>query len=250
MIAKVITHGNTRDEALSKLHHALAQTEIVGVTTNIGFLTALCRHDDFAQGRVDTGLIERDIAALIGPDEPPIAVVLSAFMATYDPVDVPFAGFSQWGRITQTLSMKRADQTHEARISYRADQTQIEYDSEIHTLVPTPSGFEIDGVPLPPARKIGGQVSCFGPTHYHFQLIDPLDHKSEKGASQTGIQSPMPGMVKQVAVTAGQKAQEGDALLMLEAMKMEHILRAPRDCVIEEVLCNPEQQVQAGDLLI
>ena len=60
----------------------------------------------------------------------------------------------------------------------------------------------------------------------------------------------MPGLVKQVAVTAGQKVQEGDALLMLEAMKMEHILRAPRDCVIEEVLCNPEQQVQAGDLLI
>ena len=71
MIAKVITHGKTRDEALNKLHHALAQTEIVGVTTNIGFLTALCRHDDFAQGRVDTGLIERDITALVGPDEPP-----------------------------------------------------------------------------------------------------------------------------------------------------------------------------------
>ena len=60
----------------------------------------------------------------------------------------------------------------------------------------------------------------------------------------------MPGLVKQVAVTTGQEVQEGDALLMLEAMKMEHILRAPRDCVIEEVLCNPEQQVQAGDLLI
>ena len=250
MIAKVITHGKTRDEALSKLHHALAQTEIVGVTTNIGFLTALCRHDDFAQGRVDTGLIERDITALIGPDEPPIVVVLSAFMATYDPIDVPFAGFSQWGPITQTVSMKRADQTYEARISYRADQTQIDYAGEIHTLVPSPSGFELDGVPLPSARKIGGHVSCFGPTPYHFQLIDPLDRKSETGASQTGIQSPMPGLVKQVAVTAGQKVQEGDALLMLEAMKMEHILRAPRDCVIEEVLCNPEQQVQAGDLLI
>ena len=85
---------------------------------------------------------------------------------------------------------------------------------------------------------------------YHFQLIDPLDRKSDTGASQTGIQSPMPGLVKQVAVTAGQKVQEGDALLMLEAMKMEHILRAHRDCVIEEVLCTPEQQVQAGDVLI
>jgi 3-methylcrotonyl-CoA carboxylase alpha subunit len=250
MIAKVITHGKTRDEALNKLHHALAQTEIVGVTTNIGFLTALCRHDDFAHGRVDTGLIERDLTALIGPDEPPIAVVLSAFMALYDPIDVPFAGFSQWGRIAQTVSMKWADQTYEARISYRADQIQIEYAGQIHTLVPTCGGFELDGVPLPFARKIGGHVSCFGPTPYHFQLIDPLDRKSDAGASQTGIQSPMPGLVKQVAVTAGQKVQEGDALLMLEAMKMEHILRAPRDCVIEEVLCNPEQQVQAGDLLI
>ncbi len=250
MIAKVITHGKTRDEALHKLHHALEQTEIVGVTTNIGFLTALCRHDDFAQGRVDTGLIERDITALIGPDEPPIAVVLSALMAMYDPIDVPFVGFSQWGHIAQTVSLKRADKTYEARISYRDDQTAIKYAGQIHKLVRTYNGLEIDGVPLPSARKIGAYVSCFGPSPYQFQLIDPLDRKSEQDASQTGIKSPMPGLVKQVAVAAGQKVQEGDALLMLEAMKMEHILRAPRDCVIEEVLCTPEQQVQAGDLLI
>ena len=56
---------------------------------------------------------------------------------------------------------------------------------------------------------------CFGPMPYHFQLIDP-DRKSDAGASQTGIQSPMPGLVKQVAVQAGQNVQEGDALLMLK----------------------------------
>ena len=65
-----------------------------------------------------------------------------------------------------------------------------------------------------------------------------------------GIQSPMPGLVKHVAVCAGRQVQEGETLLMLEAMKMEHILRAPRDCTIAELLCHPEQQVQAGDLLI
>ena len=140
MIAKVITHGKTRDEALNKLHHALAQTEIVGVTTNIGFLTALCRHDDFAQGRVDTGLIERDIAALIGPDEPPIAVVLSALWPRMILWMFPLQGIPN-GSIPQTVSMKRADQTYEARISYRSDQTQIEYDGQIHTLVPTPVGL-------------------------------------------------------------------------------------------------------------
>jgi len=250
MIAKVITHGKTRDEALHKLHHALAQTEIAGVTTNVGFLTALCRHVDFAHGRVDTGLIERDITALIGPDEPPIQVLLAAFMALYDPLDIPFAGFTQWGRISQTVSFASADRSYEARISSQADQTQIEYAGQSHMLLQTPNGFEIDGVRLPLARKIDGHVSCFGPTPYHFQLIDPLDRKSDAGTSQTGIQSPMPGLVKQVAVSAGQGVQEGDQLLMLEAMKMEHILRAPRDCVIEEVLCHLEQQVQAGDLLI
>ena len=86
MIAKIISHGKTRDEALNKLHQALAKTEIVGVTTNIGFLTALCRHGDFAQGRVDTGLIERDITALVGPDEPPIVVVLSVWPDHANPV--------------------------------------------------------------------------------------------------------------------------------------------------------------------
>ena len=250
MIAKVITHGATRDEALNKLHNSLVQTEIMGVTTNIGFLTALCRHDEFSHGQVDTGLIERDITVLIGSDEPPIDVVLSAFVAGYDRIDVPFAGFTQWGRIAQTVSMRRADTTYEARIMYCTDHIQIEYADTIHRLDRAINGHELDGVPLPPARKIGGAISCFGPTPYHFHQTDPLDRKSDVGSSQMGIQSPMPGLVKHVAVRAGQQVQEGETLLMLEAMKMEHILRAPRDCTIAELLCHPEQQVHAGDLLI
>jgi len=250
MIAKVIMHGATRDEALHKLHHALAQTEIVGVTTNIGFLTALCRHDDFAQGQVDTGLIERDITALIGTDTPALSALISAFMAAHDPIDVPFPGFTQWGDITQSISLQRAGATYQARINYLNDKTQIEYAGDLYTVVRAVSGFEWNGVPLPSARKFGDQVSCFGSTPYHFHLADPLDRKSDSGAAQTGAQSPMPGLVKQVAVAAGQHVEEGEALLMLEAMKMEHILRAPRDCVIAEVLCHPEQQVQAGDILI
>jgi 3-methylcrotonyl-CoA carboxylase alpha subunit len=66
MIAKVIAHGKTRTEALGKLAGALGRTEIAGTVTNTAFLARLCRDADFAAGRLDTGLIDRNIASLTG----------------------------------------------------------------------------------------------------------------------------------------------------------------------------------------
>ena len=70
MIAKIVTHGPTREIALAQLVSALEATEVAGVTTNLSFLTALARHEGFASGAVDTGLIDRDLAALTTP--PPL----------------------------------------------------------------------------------------------------------------------------------------------------------------------------------
>lgn len=250
MIAKVITHGKTRSEALQKLHVALSQTEIIGVTTNLGFLSALCRHEGFSAGQVDTGLIERDIDLLVGSDQPPIPSILAALLAAYDPTPQPFLGFTQWGGLKQIVSIKRDDQEFSARVKIGSEGAIVEYEGESYDLSRTDGVWTLNGTPIPRARKVGHQVSSFGDSPFHFICPDPLDRKTTSAASQTGVLSPMPGLVKRVTVSAGQSVSEGDALLMLEAMKMEHILRAPRDCIIQEVLCSEEQQVQAGDMLI
>ena len=81
MIAKVIAHGKTRAEALGKLAGALGRTEIAGTVTNTAFLTKLCRDDDFAAGRLDTGLIDRNIASLTARALAPEAIVVLAVLA-------------------------------------------------------------------------------------------------------------------------------------------------------------------------
>ncbi|MDP7239578.1 MAG: 3-methylcrotonyl-CoA carboxylase, partial [Candidatus Latescibacteria bacterium] len=79
MIAKVIVHGPTRQAALGKLLASLEATEVAGCVTNAGFLAALCRHEGFAAGDVDTGLIDRDLTQLI--EEPSIPVDAIALAA-------------------------------------------------------------------------------------------------------------------------------------------------------------------------
>jgi len=79
---------------------------------------------------------------------------------------------------------------------------------------------------------------------------DSFLHTAEQESVIGRLTAPMHGKIVALMVAAGEEVKLGAPLVVLEAMKMEHILRAPRDCLIEEVLCNPEQQVQAGDLLI
>jgi 3-methylcrotonyl-CoA carboxylase alpha subunit len=81
MIAKVIVHGASRTQALARMRAALADTLIAGTITNKAFLSALCAHDGFAAGEVDTGLIERDLDKLVGQPEPPLLAKAVAALA-------------------------------------------------------------------------------------------------------------------------------------------------------------------------
>ena len=254
MIAKIITHGGARDIALGKMAQALAETQVAGSVTNLAFLRALVRHDDFAAGRVDTGLIDRDIDTLT-PDPVPCikARSLAALgFAGLTGENAHETGFGLWARVPVTVKFGHKGDEIEAKIT-TLDQRNfhIELDGGFVTVTRTDGTWWVGGDKTPAEIAVlGDNVTVFWGNNYHFEGIDVLDVAHGAGGDPSLIEAPMPGLVKAVMVEAGAVVQEGDALAILEAMKMEHTLTVARDGVVAEVLCEAGGQVEAGAALI
>ncbi|WP_208352054.1 acetyl/propionyl/methylcrotonyl-CoA carboxylase subunit alpha [Pseudaestuariivita rosea] len=278
MIAKLIVWGETRDVALAKLDRALSQTQVGGTVTNLAFLRALTRHSGFKAGDVDTGLIDRDLEALsVQPEPCSRAQSLAALGAMGLHQGVPeFAGFSLWGPVAQTVEFMRGDQVIKAQIKTKGSAGprvaqmrrpggrvgaarcftpggvfEVEIGDACHRIEGSDNGWRIDGQSVP-ADVIthDSHVSVFWGNGYTFDLIDPLARDTAAGAGGNVIEAPMPGLVKMVGVTAGADVSEGDRLAILEAMKMEHSMTAPRSGKVAEVLVAEGTQVEAGQALI
>ncbi|MFP3920103.1 MAG: biotin carboxylase N-terminal domain-containing protein [Dichotomicrobium sp.] len=266
MIAKVIAHGPTRTAALNRLTAALEGCQVTGSVTNLAFLRALSRHDGFARGEVDTGLIERDLDALALEAPPSTAVIalaalgglgLLAERAGSDPWD-RLAGWRHWSDAKQFVVLEdrgtRIDATvttlGEGRHAVEAGSARVEL-----AVAPTRGAgvtvtqdghrFRADVLTAP------GAVSVFaGGQGFTFALPNALAGTETDSAAGDAVIAPMPGLVRTVSVAAGASVTRGDALVVLEAMKMEHTLRAPRDGTIAEVLVADGDQVGDGAILL
>ncbi|OJY33544.1 MAG: 3-methylcrotonyl-CoA carboxylase [Rhodobacterales bacterium 65-51] len=239
MIAKVIVHGPTREVALQKLSRALAETQVAGTVTNLGFLGALARHPGFAAGDVDTGLIERDLEALVSDPAPSAGVRAAALLASAGLTARPALGFTLWAPLARRLAVRQGDEVTEGLLTLDAEGPRITVEGE--SLVP----------PVLPVVQAGGLIHVFDKGACHsFAPVDPLAREASGGAAGNATLSPMPGLVKAVFVAPGQAVAAGDRLAILEAMKMEHTLTAARDGVVAEVLVTPGTQVEAGAALI
>lgn len=248
MIAKLTTHAATRDDALAALERALAQTQIAGTVTNIAFLGALARNARFANGDVDTGLIEAELDELIQTPEPCAKTRALAAIASLDPSRDPLAGLTLWDPLEQALDLDG----HAMRVRVLGpDRFEVFADERWIKLSRQDDSWSIDGQKTS-AAVIGhlGGVSVFWGGHYHFKLHDPVDREAAAGASDGLIRAPMPGLVKSVAVVAGESVEPGQGLAVLEAMKMEHTLSATHAGKVVELLCAPGAQVAAGDVLL
>jgi 3-methylcrotonyl-CoA carboxylase alpha subunit len=262
MIAKVIVHGPDRATALKMLTATLADCHVGGATTNIGFLSALSKHADFQAGNVDTHLIARDLDALVATDGPSDQIIAAASVMSLGLVRQchsdaweDLANWRHWSNATYTSRITRGDDVITQRVEVLPDG-QFMVDDALTFGIAHKSGtqyaLQVNGVRDAIDIVVRGQsifVFYNGLTHA-FETADPLAASDQTRDGGDHVIAPMPGLVTIVSAKPGQTVSEGDSLIVLEAMKMEHTLRAPRDGIIAQVLAQPGMQVVDGDLLL
>ncbi|UFM63593.1 biotin/lipoyl-binding protein [Paracoccus sp. MA] len=248
MIAKIVTHGATRAIALRALESALVDTEVAGSVTNVDFLIALTRHEGFGKGEVDTGLIARDLQALVAAAEPdPRAKALAVLgLAGLDDPRIR-GGITLWQPLRRTIAWEGGEAVLEvlgpgaARVTLEGSTHEIGYEG---------GRWWVDGSPRR-SRIVNHAAgsSVFGGRSLTLAPLDPLARGGEEAGGGMTL-SPMPGLVKAIFVEPGQEVAAGEPLAILEAMKMEHTLTAARAGKVAEVLAAAGDQVEAGAALI
>jgi 3-methylcrotonyl-CoA carboxylase alpha subunit len=252
MIAKVITHGPTRDVALARLGRALSQTQVAGTVTNLAFLGALAQHSDFAAGDVDTGLIGRDLSDLaVDPAPGPRQKVAAAMVAAGVLKGGENRGFSLWQPLARSVWLAWRGAPIEVVLRCHGAEVVVWNADGAEGVARRIGGvWQIDGVDMPDSAIDKAVVTVFDDLGLAFDIVDPLERASGGGGDGNVIEAPMPGLVKAVFAAAGQKVVKGDRLAVLEAMKMEHALLAERDGIVAEVLTVTGAQVEAGAALV
>ncbi|WP_276121711.1 acetyl/propionyl/methylcrotonyl-CoA carboxylase subunit alpha [Pararhizobium qamdonense] len=266
MIAKLIVHGTTRAAALARLTAALENSHIGGVANNLDFLARLSRQADFAAGHPDTGLIDREVEALTAADAPDETVLALAAVLSLGTLQVPPAGdpfrtlghWQIWGQATRTVTLDHHGERHVLRVAARGlDLFAVNSSSRV---IPVRiSGrfeggchVEADGRQsrLQRLEIARGFTLLVDGRAYDFQIPDPLDSEAETAAGSDRLTAPMPGLIKLVRVRQGDAVAKGDALIVMEAMKMELTLAASRDGIVETLLVAEGDQTAEGAVLL
>lgn len=259
MIAKVICHAPTRDEALDRLAQALSQTVVAGPRTNLAFLKKLAEAEGFRSGPFDTGFIDRNIAAL-GAEPQPLdaAAVAAAALQLEEERQVagsaealsrgsaearsPWAvadGFALMPQPALGLPLLIDGERFDARIEWSEDGARV-----------TLPGHEIaEGeheIALARAER-GTYLALHRGRQTAVALFDPFAVDLDAAAGGGGVvKAPMHGKLIALFVAPGDAVVKGQRLAIVEAMKMEHVLTAPRDGTVSEVAGVPGGQVAEG----
>jgi acetyl-CoA/propionyl-CoA carboxylase biotin carboxyl carrier protein len=264
MLAKVIAWGPDRETARARLDAALGQTAVLGVSTNTAFLRALLADPDVVEGRLDTGLIERRGNALTALAPPSPVVFAAAAMAellesepdgaVVDPWDVP----DGWrlGEPAWTVRRLQAAGGEPVTVRLRGRSTSAEVrvgDGEPTVASASRTGdrltVTLDGLTGSFAvAHVGGTVWLAAdgrafPLREHERLASAAGAAESDGA----VTSPMPGTVTVVQASLGDRVEAGTPLLVVEAMKMEHVLTAPVAGVVAELPVTAGQSVRLDE---
>jgi acetyl-CoA/propionyl-CoA carboxylase biotin carboxyl carrier protein len=267
MLAKVIAWGEDRSLALRRLDAALRETVLLGLDTNIGFLRDLLADQDVRAGRLDTGLVGRRLAdwtAAALPTEVLVAAAAHALLelepagSVVDPFDVPGGwrvGAPAW--TTWRMSVTGHDPVG-VRIRGRAGAAEV----AVGDAEPVPCSawrdgdalvVTVDGATRRYAWALDGDTLWLGRDGRAWGIREqaPLDAAASAEAGAGGpVLSPMPGTVTAVEVTDGQPVDAGARLVVVEAMKMEHVLTAPVAGVVRELRARPGDTVAKDAVLL
>ena len=266
MVAKVIVHGDTRAQALARLDDALAQTHIIGLTTNVQFLRHVLQSPSFAQANLDTGLIPREAGVLFNQERVGLSLAAAADVAQTllderaAEVNDPFGKTDGWrshGVFTRRFAFEFAGEPVQAGLTYLHDGAlsfKVGEVAGVLEFTATPAGIDLRFAGQRALVTVyrQGEVAHIHTAQGATQIIaiDLLLHAGEAPAEVGRLTAPMPGKVVSFAVKAGDIVKRGQALAVMDAMKMEHTIAAPIDGVVEELLYAPGDQVVEGAELL
>ena len=264
MLGKLIAHAPTRAEAIDQLRTGLNQTAVLGLPTNRAFLAACLQHPVFRAGEALIPFLaeQADVVrqSLHATDEARTVAALAVLYAEQAPAAAMPCPFTRPVRMAQgtdvfSLSVQELGQgqvrlhagelTHQAHVQRHADVVQIDLNG---------SRWQ--------ARAVASQdhsaaprwhVQLQGPKCFELWLTDQSHSAPSTGASAQAAQSlraPFNGKLIALHVQEGQSVQQGDAVLVIESMKLEHILCAPRDAVVHSLSASIGQQVGPGQVLV
>jgi 3-methylcrotonyl-CoA carboxylase alpha subunit len=274
LIAKVIAWGEDRETARARLQRVLADTAILGVATNLAFLHRVIGDPDFAAAAIDTGFIDRRRDALLPAPQPvpDIALAAAALSRLLSQTEAAVLGpgadrFTPWARVDGwRLNGEAAPQT----LVFRHGGEELPVDA-----IAEGSGWRLRlggrDCQATAARRADGRlaVTLDGRTvplrvlehdaelavfldgeSWHFIALDPLLPPPGADAGAGRLTAPMPGRVIQLLVVPGEAVRRGQPMMVIEAMKMEHTIAAPRDGVVEAVHYHAGDPVEEGAELI
>jgi acetyl-CoA/propionyl-CoA carboxylase, biotin carboxylase, biotin carboxyl carrier protein len=263
MLAKVIAHADDRPAALRALDRALADTAVLGITTNIEFLRFLLADPDVVAGRLDTGLLDRrtpDFLPAEPGDDGLIAAAALKWLRSW-----PSAGGDLWQVPSGWRMGQRAPITMRVHSGERTDhvyltgtpqgaKASVEH-GESHSLTASLDGdrlaITLDGLRTDYlVAAADGQIwlSGGGRTAVVEELREAPVRPDDEHSGDAELTSPMPGSVVAVSVGDGDHVDSGAVVVTVEAMKMEHALAAPVDGVVE-LLVAVGDQVKVGQPL-
>ncbi|HET7358545.1 MAG TPA: biotin/lipoyl-containing protein, partial [Rhodanobacteraceae bacterium] len=276
MIAKLIVHDRDRVQALQRLREALAACEIAGPKSNIAFLERLARHPAVVEGRIDTGYLDRHLDEFLGGDLPPPATVLFAAATaallhderavrrdaeTGSDPHSPWARADAWrighaGKRIVALAAHEARHEIEARGhggNYRLRHGEAACEVGDARLHDGELGARFDGEALRLPVRVDAQRVLLhdgsGRRHRFARAAAFAWATSEAGGADQVV-APMPGRIVLVKTAVGDSVEAGQDLLVMEAMKMELALKAPRAGVVEAIHAAAGDFVEADAVLV
>lgn len=246
MLAKLIVHGSTREQARQRLAKALSAFHLVGVNTNIAFLQKVIALDDFKTMNITTQFIDKNQTALFEDIACPDVILAFAavYMCQHTPTTIandtlnPWQEKNQWqsllspscqfkfdqGDHQYTIDVTRhADADYSFNINDTNYRVRYRYTDKQYHLILADQSYQAELIYL------NDTLHIFHESHYALKPILLGAAHTEKDDPQSKLTAPMPGTITAVLVTPAQAVKQGTPLLVIEAMKMEHTITAPRD---------------------
>jgi len=280
LIAKLVVHADSRKQAIRTMQTALAQSGVLGVETNLGFLQSILQHPYFDAGRMDTLFLDSNLESLLEENQgsvdwvcwgTAIACLLEDYAESETKAQESMEPCSPWNSLNNWRTgfpephrvQLRNQQGTETEVMIIKENNSFRILNETEGILVIVSrhgdlldlswntkGLEEFGHHLLVLMDDVHVLTVHENGRNYFTRLDPLAFEQSVEESDSRLSAPMPGNIIRVLVQAGDKVISGQPLLVMEAMKMEHTIVAPANGIVEEVLFQPGDLVQNDAKLV